>query len=310
MSAGETAAIEARDLTKHFKDVKAVQGLNMKVQKGEIFGFLGPNGAGKTTTIKMIMGLVRPTQGEVLVKGDQVGTNTVEIRQNIGFLPERISFYENLTPVQTLNFFCELKGEDKSCIDALIEEVGLKEAANRKMGTFSKGMVQLVGVAQAMIGDPSIYILDEPMGGLDARWVKVVREKIKLLKDKGATIIFSSHILSEVENICDRVAIIDKGELVAEDTITNISKLLDIRPQLVIMIPGLDGEVPGVVKTIDGIERVGVGGDELVITCDSSLRARVISVLEEDGLKIEDIRTIEPSLEDAFVRLVSERGGG
>jgi ABC-2 type transport system ATP-binding protein len=140
--------------------------------------------------------------------------------------------------------------------------------------------------------------------------VKVVREKIKMLNEKGSTIIFSSHILSEVENICDRVAIIDKGKMVAEDTITNISKLLDIRPQLVIMIRGLNGDVPGVVKTIEGIEEVEARGDELWITCDSSLRARMISVLEDDGLKIEDIRTIEPSLEDAFVRLVSERGGG
>lgn len=310
MTIGDSAVIETRDLSKHFKEVKAVEGLNMKVQKGEIFGFLGPNGAGKTTTIKMIMGLIRPTQGEVLVNGSEVGINTVEIRQNIGFLPERVSFYENLTPAQTLNFFCELKGENKSCIEPIIEEVGLEEAANRKMGTLSKGMVQLVGVAQAMIGNPSIYILDEPMGGLDARWVKVVREKIRMVNDKGATIIFSSHILSEVQNLCDRVAIIDKGRLVAEGTITNISELLNIRPRLVIMIPGLNGKVPRVMEAMEGVEHTEARGEELWVTCDSSLRVKVISVLEDEGLKIEDIRTIEPSLEDAFVKLVSGRGGG
>jgi ABC-type multidrug transport system ATPase subunit len=188
------AVIETVDLTKRFKDVLAVDSLSMKVRKGEIFGFLGPNGAGKSTTIKMVMGLFHPTSGSAFINGKLAGPDSVELRRDIGFLPERISFYDNLTPIQTLDFYCELRGADKSVVPSLIKEVGLEHAANRKVGTFSKGMVQLLGVAQAMIGNPSIYIMDEPTGGLDARWVKTVRDKIRTLNEQGATIIFSSHI--------------------------------------------------------------------------------------------------------------------
>ena len=152
-------------------------------------------------------------------------------KKDIGFLPERVSFYENLTPIQNLKFFGELNGVDNSVFLSLIKEVGLEDAKDRKVGTFSKGMVQLLGVAQVMIGNPSVYILDEPMSGLDARWVKTIREKIKMLNEKGATIIFSSHILSEVENICHRVAIINKGKLIAEDTVSNLNKYLQIKLQ-------------------------------------------------------------------------------
>ena len=184
------AVIETVDLTKRFKDVLAVDSLSLSVQKGEIFGFLGPNGAGKSTTIKMVMGLFHPTSGSAYINGKPAGPDSVELRQDIGFLPERISFYDNLTPTQTLNFYCELRGADKSIVPSLIREVGLEHAADRKVGTFSKGMVQLLGVAQAMIGNPSIYIMDEPTGGLDARWVKAVRDKIRALNEQGATIIF------------------------------------------------------------------------------------------------------------------------
>ena len=133
----ESTIIETRNLSKRFKDVTAVETLNMKVRKGEIFGFLGPNGAGKTTTIKMIMGLTHPSAGEVLVNGKRVSNDSVRIRKEIGYLPERIAFYDNLTPLQTLHFFCELKGADKSVAEPLIKEVGLKDAIDRKVGTFS-----------------------------------------------------------------------------------------------------------------------------------------------------------------------------
>ncbi|UCF08447.1 MAG: ABC transporter ATP-binding protein, partial [Thermoplasmata archaeon] len=211
-----------------------------------------------------------------------------------------------LTPVQTLDFFCELKGVDKSIVNSLIEEVGLQDAASRKVGTFSKGMTQLLGVAQAMIGDPSIYILDEPMGGLDARWVKVIREKIKKLNKEGATVIFSSHILSEVQALCDRVAIIDKGKLVAVDTVENLSDTLHIKPQLEITIRGLEGKVPESVFKVKGVEDAKAMGDTMHVTCDSTARPKVLNALENEGYEIADFKTKETSLEDVFVRLVTE----
>ncbi|MHA1686041.1 MAG: ABC transporter ATP-binding protein [Candidatus Heimdallarchaeaceae archaeon] len=299
-----TVAIEVNNVSKFFKEVKAVDGASFKVRKGEIFGFLGPNGAGKTTTIKCMLGLIHMDGGEVKINGKDISSNGIQIKKDLGFLPERVSFYANLTPIQTLNFFCELKGADKSIIPSLLKDVGLEEAAHRKVGTFSKGMVQLLGVAQAQIGNSSILILDEPMSGLDARWVKIVRDKIKMLNERGATIMFSSHILSEVEALCDRVAIISKGKIIAEDTISNLSKHLHMKPRMEITIVGLDGKVPDVIKRMSGVEDPYANKDSLFLTCDSSIRSKIITSLENAGYKISNLRTFEPSLEDAFVKLV------
>jgi len=296
--------IEINNLTKVYKDIRAVNGASFNVRKGEIFGFLGPNGAGKTTTIKAMLGLINMNGGQVKINGLDITRDGVKIKEDLGFLPERVSFYENLTPVQTLNFFCELKGADKRIVPSLLKDVGLEDASNRKVGTFSKGMVQLLGVAQALIGYPSTYILDEPMSGLDARWVKIIREKIKMLNERGATIMFSSHILSEVENLCDRVAIINKGKIIAEDTISNLSKYLHMKPRLEITIKGLNGKVPDVINNLDGLENIYVKDDSLFLTCASSLRSKVVTTLEDAGFKIIDMRTFEPSLEDAFVKLI------
>jgi len=301
--------IETRNLSKQFSDVHAVKGLDLKVGRGEIFGFLGPNGAGKTTTIKMLMGLTRPSGGEVFLQGKKADADSVESRRMLGYLPEKVAFYDNLTPVQTLHFFCDLKGADRAIVGRLLEEVGLTESAGRKVGTFSKGMTQLLGVAQAMIGDPSIYILDEPSSGLDPRWTKVVRDRIKSLNEKGATILFSSHILSEVQSLCDRVAIIDHGRLVAEDTIAGLNERLRIRPRMEIAIPGLGGRVPDRLRSMDGIEDARADGEKLMVTCNGEKRAEVIAALIGAGMQIKDLRTIEPSLEDAFIRLVSDGKG-
>mgnify|MGYP002401352925 CR=1 FL=1 len=186
----------------------------------------------------------------------------------------------------------------------MLKIVGLQDAMKRKVGTFSKGMIQLLGIAQIMIGEPMIYILDEPTVGLDARWVRYVREKIKMLNQNGATVIFSSHILSEVETLCDRVAIINKGKLIAEDTVANLNKYLSIKPRIEIFIEGLNGKVPDVIEKIDGVYAAEAKGETLFITCDSIARSRIISSLEKAGFKIVDIKTIEPSLEDAFVKLI------
>lgn len=302
-----SVVIETRNLTKRFKDVLAVDSLSMKVRKGEIYGFLGPNGAGKSSTIKMIMGLFHPTSGTAFINGEPAGPDSVEVRKHIGFLPERISFYDNLTPIQTLNFYCELRRADKSVVPSLIKDVGLEDAAYRKVGTFSKGMVQLLGMAQAMIGNPSIYIMDEPTGGLDARWVKFVRDKLRMLNEQGATIVFSSHILSEVQALCNRVAIINKGRLVVEDTVDNISSRMQIKPQLRIQTAGASDQTVSLVRSLEGVADASLRDDVLIVTCDASVRMRVMEAVRGSGVGILDFRTIDTSLEDVFVRLVSEK---
>ena len=297
--------IETKNLTKRFGDLLAVDNLSVNVRKGEIYGFLGPNGAGKTTTIKMILGLIYPTAGEVYINGVLMHPDNVEIKKEIGYLPERVSFYNNLTPVQTLNFFCELKGENKSIVPELLKEVGLYDVAHSKVGTFSKGMVQLLGFAQAMIGLPSIYILDEPSGGLDARWVKVIRDRIKELNEKGATVIFSSHILSEVQALCHRICVIDKGHLVAEDTIENLNKKLNIKPKLIIEVKEM--KTVKDIEDIDGVDEVEVKSNEIIITCESNKKLQIIEDIKNMGIVIEEFRTVEPSVEDVFVKLLEEK---
>lgn len=293
--------IETVALTKRFKDVLAVDKLTMRVRRGEIYGFLGPNGAGKTTTMKMLLGLIHPTSGEAYVLGKRVGPDAVDVRRRIGYLPENAAFYENLTASQTLEFFCDLKGVKRSAVPELLKEVGLEKVADRKVGAFSKGMRQLLGVAQAMIGDPELYILDEPSSGLDPMWVKVVRDRIVELNRAGATIVFSSHILSEVQALCHRVGVINRGRMVAEDSIEELSRRLDIMPKLWVRIKG---EAPGWVKSVDGAEHVEIRGREIIFSCRAERRLQIIEELKRRGLKIEDFRTMEPSLEEAFVKLL------
>jgi len=305
----DSFSIQVNSLTKTFNGLKAVDNVSFNVRRGKIFGFLGPNGAGKTTTIKAMLGLIHFNSGSIQINGFDIIKNSKAVKSSIGYLPERIAFYDNLTPVQTLNFFCELKGADKSVVKPLIKEVGLEDAIDKKVGNFSKGMLQLLGIAQTMIGNPSVYILDEPTSGLDARWVKIVRDKIKTLNEQGATIMFSSHILSEVQSLCDKVAIIDKGRLVAEDTVPNLNRILNIKPRLEIYISNLNGKIPEIISKIEGIDAVDAKGDVLFVTCDYSVRIKVATALEQAGFQIKDIKTVDPSLEEAFMKLLFKDGG-
>ncbi len=297
-------------MTKKFKDLVAVDNLNLNVRGGEIFGFLGPNGAGKTTTIRMLLGLTYPSSGSVLLNGVDIVELGPDFRKRLGFLPERVGFYNNLTAKQMMEFYCDMKGEPRDEVRPLLERVGLAKFTNKKVGTFSRGMVQLLGVAQAFIGDPRLLVLDEPAGGLDPRWIKMVKDSIRDAKNRGATIFFSSHILGEVEKICDRVAIINRGALVAEDTVENLSKNLEMKPRLWLQLPTVDEKVLELVKAIEGITNVHVTDNWLMVECDHSVRGTVMTALPAAGYVFLDIRTEEPSLEDMFLKITGETEGG
>jgi ABC-2 type transport system ATP-binding protein len=299
-------ALEISGVTKTFNGFKAVDNVSFSVKKGEIFGFLGPNGAGKTTTIKAILGLLHADTGKIRINNYDIKDNEIEAKRSIGYLPERVSFYENLNPVQTLQFFCELQGVDKSVVKDLLNEVGLSDVLNRKVGGFSKGMLQLLGIAQTMIGDIPVYIFDEPMSGLDPRWVKIVRDMIIKLNQKGSTIMFSSHNLSEVQNLCDRVVIINKGKIIAKDTVENLNNYLKIKPRLEFTIPELKGKIPQKIREIEGIISIDLKGDKIVITCEPSARINIISEIKNIGYDVKDVKTFEPSLEEAFMKLINK----
>lgn len=226
----DTPILEVTDLHKTFrigffrKRIEAVRGVSVQVRRGEIFGLLGPNGAGKTTCLKIIMGLILPDRGGVRIDG-QDGRRPAA-RQNVGFLPENPYFHEYLNPRELLEFYGGLCGLDKSTIakrrDQLIEQVGLADAAKRRLRKFSKGMLQRIGLAQALIAEPELLILDEPMSGLDPIGRKQVTDLMQDLNRKGTTIVFASHILSDVERLCHRVVILNLGQKVAEGTLEEL----------------------------------------------------------------------------------------
>ncbi len=295
-------AILVKNLIKNYNGTNAVNNISFKVRKGEIFGFLGPNGAGKTTTIKSILGLVNVDSGLIKINDFDVADSGKNAKKFIGYLPERVAFYENLSAFQNLCFIAEMKKTSKDECKILIKEFGLSNAINKKVGAFSKGMVQRLGMARSLIGNPPILILDEPSGGLDPRGVVLIRSKIREMKKMGSTILVSSHILSEVQEICDRVCIINKGEIVAQDTVDGLRKTLNIKPKITIELEKLSENIIKSVKEVKGIEKIDIRDNNIDVICDSRIKARVIITIEKTGGKIINIHTKDPSLEEVFMK--------
>lgn len=227
--------IEIQNLRKTFRDfwhrptVEAVKGISLSVHRGEVFGFLGPNGSGKSTTIKMILGLLHPSSGKIRVLN--APPESVRAKEKIGYLPEISQFHPFLTPRETLLYYADLFGmpraEAKQRVQELLEMVNLTHAADRAVGRFSKGMARRVGVAQALINAPELLILDEPTSGLDPVGTREVKDLVKLLAAQGVTILMTSHLLADVEDVCSRVAILDRGELRAEGKIAELLRQPD-----------------------------------------------------------------------------------
>ncbi|MGE0645590.1 MAG: ABC transporter ATP-binding protein [Nitrospira sp.] len=282
--------------------VTAIDDLSLEVQQGEIYGFLGPNGAGKTTTIKMLMGLIYPSSGAASLFGRPIGDQTAKAK--VGFLPESPYFYDYLTSREFLRFYGHLFGLLGSTlekrIDGLLELVGMTHARDLQLRKFSKGMLQRVGIAQAMINDPELVILDEPMSGLDPIGRKEVRDLILRLKESGKTVMFSSHILHDAELLCDRVAMIMKGRLVA---CGQVAELID---------PGTTQEVEMVVDRLspDGIDtlrpltvKLSLHGERVVATLASQRQVdEALEVIRSQRAKLVSLLPHKASLEDLFIR--------
>lgn len=223
-------AISIQNLTKDFSvgmsgvKLRAVDGLNLEVQDNEIFGLLGPNGSGKSTTIKILLGLLEPSAGECTIYGKP--SATVEARRSVGFLPEAPYFYRYLSGRELVRYYARLCGVAKadlaSAVDSVVELVGMKDAAQRRVGTYSKGMLQRIGLAQAIVHDPQLVILDEPTAGVDPLGSAAIADIIRELKSRGKTILLSSHLLAQIEGLCDRVAILHGGKLVREGRIDEL----------------------------------------------------------------------------------------
>jgi len=308
-------AIETDNLTKNFGSLTAVNKLNLKVQKNTIHGFLGPNGAGKTTTIKILVGLLKPTSGSVKVLGQEVHVDQADSRLNIGYMPELPRFPKHLKGAELLDVYGRMYGmtqqERAEQIPKLIESVGLKGRENDLIGKYSKGMQQRIGIAQALLNNPELVILDEPSIGLDPVGMVEVRELMKTISKEGVTVFLSSHLLFEVEQICDHVTIINKGSVLASDTLQNISGALG--PAMMhIELANLSNEVIAAVKKLPFVSGTWKTGSTLYIqvTTYDDVRAQVSKEVTGAGGVIVGMSQKTSNLEDIFIQLVSKDQGG
>jgi ABC-2 type transport system ATP-binding protein len=295
-----TLVIDTADLTKHYDDVLAVDRLALRVRSGEVYGFLGPNGAGKSTTLRMLLGLVRPTSGSGAVLGAPPGSP--EGLARIGAMIEAPAFYPFLSGRDNLRVLARYAGVETPRVDAVLDEVDLLPRADDRVAGYSMGMKQRLGVAAALLKDPELLVLDEPTNGLDPAGMAEMREFIRSLGRDGRTVLLSSHLMGEVEQVCDRVGVIRAGTLVAEGTVDELrgEAGLRVRAEPARAAARVIGAVPGVeaVSPVDGL---------LDVTVDPTQAAAINRALVEAGLDVSELYPAKASLEDVFLELT---GGG
>ncbi|MBA7634294.1 Vitamin B12 import ATP-binding protein BtuD [subsurface metagenome] len=302
--------IRTQNLLKKYNEFKAVDNLSLEVKEGEIYGFLGPNGAGKTTTILMLLGILKPTQGEVYLFGQNIAKDFLSIKKKMGVVSEKQYLYKEMTAGEYLNFFADLYGvkNRKKKIDQLLEAVNLLEVRNRKLGAFSRGMQQKLGFARALLHDPQLLLLDEPVSGLDPTGIKQIRDLMEQENKKGRTIFISSHLLSEVERLCGKVGIINKGRLLAEDTMDNLRKRLTDVVELEIELTEAKKEIIDTLAAFDFIK--GLKREENLLTtkvkAGKDYRAQISEAISQQGGVVLGIKKKEMSLEEAFITITEK----
>jgi ABC-2 type transport system ATP-binding protein len=291
--------IETNDLTKRYRDLVAVDRLTLRVRRGEVYGFLGPNGAGKTTTLRMLLGLVRPTSGVASVLGSSPGSS--EALANIGALIEAPGFYPFLSGRDNLRVMAGHARVKPERVDVVLEEVGLDGRAKDRFRTYSQGMKQRLGVASALLKDPDVLILDEPTTGLDPKGMAEMRSFIGGMGRRGRTVLLSSHLMSEVEQVCDRVGVIDRGVLVKEGSVD------ELRGDAVLLVRAEPLEHAGrVVEGLSGVGAVASGDGALRVSADPAVAPAIVRALVGAGVAVTEVRPERASLEDVFLNLTRE----
>ena len=313
--------IEINNLVKRYGDKNAVKGISFTVNDGEVLGFLGPNGAGKTTTMNIITGYLSSTSGSVKVNGHDILEEPEMAKKEIGYLPENPPLYTDMTVKEYLNFICDLKGVAKEMrknqLENIVAMVKISDVYDRLIGNLSKGYKQRVGIAQALVGNPSILILDEPTVGLDPNQIIEIRRLIKALSSTHSVII-SSHILSEIQEIADRVVIINRGKIAAIDTISDLSKRLSGQSKLLLTFRGPIKEAVTAIRTVKGVSSaVSRVADsrfsqiEITIAANDTTETRVaiFNLMARSGWPILELRSLDPTLEEVFLSITSGKGG-
>ncbi|MBR2290656.1 MAG: ABC transporter ATP-binding protein [Clostridia bacterium] len=314
--------IEVKNVSKRYGDFYAVRNVNFNVQDGEIVGFLGRNGAGKTTTMNMITGFIEPSRGQILVNGVDVDSKPKKVKGMIGYMPEGTPLYSDLTVKEFISYMADLKcikrKSKKEAVEKAIMQTGLDKVRNRLTRNLSRGFKQRVSLAGALVGDPEILILDEPTVGLDPKQVKEIRELIKSFRNEH-TVILSSHILSEVSQICEKVVIIDKGEIIAVDTPENLEKSVETKQVYIVTVEDTEDKFEEVFKEdvqIKAFEKVDTNEDNTYVyqielkenlADDKDFRKSFAIKCAENNILNLGIRKEEASLEDAFIQLIESR---
>jgi len=293
-------AIELDGVSKRFGSVTALRDLDLTVERGEVFGFLGPNGAGKSTTIDLLLDYLRPTEGRVTVLDTDVQADPIAVRERTGILPEGFSAFATMTGRQHLQFAIDARDADEDP-DAILDRVGLGDAGDRRASGYSKGMAQRLALGMALVGDPDLLILDEPSTGLDPHGVRRMREIVREERDRGATVFFSSHILGQVEAVCDRVGILRSGELLAVDSLDGLREAAGFAGQLSVTLDREPDGAVGDVRALDAVSSVDVDGRTITVGCPDGVKADVIDAARERGAVVENVETTDSSLEDLFV---------
>jgi len=294
-------AIDATDVSKRYRTEIALDRVDLAVEEGETFGFLGPNGAGKSTFINVLLDFVTPSEGAVSIFGHDCQREGVMARSRIGVLPEGYSVFEGLTGRQHVEYAMRSKDADADPI-RILDRVGIRDDADRLASEYSKGMAQRLVLGMALVGEPDLLILDEPSTGLDPNGAARMREILQAENDRGATIFFSSHILEQVEAVCDRVGILQDGELVAVDTIAGLRNSLGGGTKLVITVDELREGTLGDIRAVEGVETVLTTDDRTIeVTCVNDAKMDILVELHSAGVEVVNFRTDEASLEDMFI---------
>lgn len=307
--------IEVKNITKKYGNFTAVDNINFKIEEGEIIGLLGPNGAGKSTTMNMITGYIEPTEGEIIVNGYDISKKPKKAKAQIGYMPEGVPLYSDLTVKEFVTYMAELKKVDrktrKEKVEKIIEQTGLKDVEKKLTRNLSRGYKQRVSMAGALVGEPKILILDEPTVGLDPKQITEIRALIKEL-GKTHTVILSSHILSEVSQICNKVIIINKGKIVAIDTPENLEKKVESNNTTYVTVEDTENKMETIKEKIPEIKEIKLikenedGTKQYVLESekDVDLRKIVFNEFAKENITIFEMKKADTTLEDAFIKLI------
>ncbi len=307
--------IEVKNITKKYGSTVAVDNISFQIKEGEIIGLLGPNGAGKSTTMNMITGYIEPTTGEIIIEGYNISKKPQKAKEQIGYMPEGVPLYSDLTVKEFVTYMSELKKvnrkERKEKVEKIIEETGLKNVEKKLIRNLSRGYKQRVSMAGALVGEPKILILDEPTVGLDPKQITEIRQLIKDL-GKTHTIILSSHILSEVSQICNKVIIINKGKIIAIDTPENLEKKVNENNNVYVTVEDTDNKIESIKEKISEIKEIKLIKEnedktkQYIIETENNtdLRKIIFKEFAKENITIFEMKQANTTLEDAFMKLI------